>query len=51
MVTEAYLQPSQISTMELFWEDSKRLKAVICFHKKACRECPSELIPAKEHVF
>ena len=30
---EAYLEPSQISTMELFWKNSWRLKAVNYFRK------------------
>ena len=33
--TEAYLEPSQTSTMELFYENIERLLAVNYFRKKA----------------
>ena len=38
--SEAYLEPSQTSVMELFYENSCCLKAVDCFRRKA----PSQMI-------
>ena len=36
MFTEAYLEPSQTSTMEVFCKNSYRLVALKYFHKMSC---------------
>ena len=37
---EAYLEPNQTSTMEIFRENSQRLKTVDCF----CKKVPSQML-------